>query len=74
MTEEEELREKDLNAGVTQWLESLPSKQVVVGSSPIARSYSKRLELRIRGEIGRRARLRSVFLRKCGFKSHRMHS
>jgi hypothetical protein len=25
-------------AGVAQWLESLPSKQVVVGSSPIARS------------------------------------
>ena len=25
-------------AGVAQWLESLPSKQAVVGSSPIARS------------------------------------
>jgi hypothetical protein len=25
-------------AGVAQWLESLPSKQTVVGSSPIARS------------------------------------
>lgn len=24
-------------AGVTQWLESLPSKQVVVGSNPITR-------------------------------------
>lgn len=27
-------------AGVAQWLESLPSKQTVVGSSPIARSTS----------------------------------
>ena len=27
-------------AGVAQWLESLPSKQAVVGSSPIARSIS----------------------------------
>lgn len=30
-------RERQL-AGVAQWLESLPSKQTVVGSSPIARS------------------------------------
>ena len=28
-------------AGVAQWLESLPSKQTVMGSSPIARSISK---------------------------------
>ncbi len=28
----------DTCAGVAQWLESLPSKQTVVGSSPIARS------------------------------------
>lgn len=26
----------EVDAGVAQWLESLPSKQIVVGSSPIA--------------------------------------
>lgn len=30
-----------LYAGVAQWLESLPSKQIVVGSSPITRSIIK---------------------------------
>ena len=29
-------------AGVAQWLESLPSKQTVMGSSPIARSIYKK--------------------------------
>lgn len=48
-----ELRPKEFGvyAGVAQWLESLPSKQTVVGSSPIARSmsiYNPSKEMRIR--------------------------